>query len=321
MPGIAGWQVQICPKFICLLCAACAAVSPMRFSPQHVAILATTFATWISVISVTSVSGSCLPESIPEQDRLWVDVSGRKPLRLLVYNWPSAEAFTSIANILINEVLGVHSVMNETIDTVLEAALKLSGCEDIACVEITEDIAHSALETWDSASNELKDFRVAHAEKAPLDLGSVGYTSEDGLYLSKKVLSRSYDETGNALDFYRGYNQSHHGSVHQFFDSLADLQPAEFVDCNESKWVNPAFINSYVQYTGDLDGVIDVGAGDYHAKCHGKFWIAPACRQNVSECIPIVTSGYGWGLDIFMMWYHDANRGRGAVGISGLIPV
>ena len=189
MPGIAGWQVQICPKFICLLCAACAAVSPMRFSPQHVAILATTFATWISVISVisvTSVSGSCLPESIPEQDRLWVDVSGRKPLRLLVYNWPSAEAFTSIANILINEVLGVHSVMNETIDTVLEAALKLSGCEDIACVEITEDIAHSALETWDSASNELKDFRVAHAEKAPLDLGSVGYTSEDGLYLFPK---------------------------------------------------------------------------------------------------------------------------------------
>lgn len=82
-------------------------------------------------------------------------------------------------------------MMNETIDTVLEAALKLSGCEDIACVEITEDIAHSALETWDSASNELKDFRVAHAEKAPLDLGSVGYTSEDGLYLSKKVLSRS----------------------------------------------------------------------------------------------------------------------------------
>ena len=282
----------------------------MRSSPQHVAIFAI-FAAWISVY------GSCLPESIPEQDRLWLevsDVSGRKPIRLLVYNWQSAEAITSIANILINEVLGVHSVMNETIDTVLEAALKLSGCEDFACVEITEDIAHSALETWDSASNELKDFREAHAEKAPVDLGSVGYTSEDGLYVSQKVLSRSYDETGNSLDFYRGYNQSHHGSVHQFFDSLAELQqlPAEFVDCNESNWVNPAFINSYVQYTGDLDGVIEVGDGDYHAKCHGKFWIAPACRQNVSECIPIVTSGYGWALDIFMMWYLDANRGKGS---------
>lgn len=262
---------------------------------------------WI-VSSLATVSGtigsSCLPESIPEQDRLWVDVVGRKPIRLLVYNWPSAEAFTSIANMLINEVLGVHSVMNETINTVLEAALKLSGCEDTACVEIFEG-AHSALETWDSASNELKDFREAHAEKAPVDLGSVGYTSEDGLYLSKATLSRSYDETGNSLDFYRGYNQSHH-RVHQFFDSLAELQQlpfAEFVDCNESKWVNPAFINPYVQYTGDLDGVIEVGAGDYHARCpNGKFWIAPACRQNFSECIPIVTGGYGWSLDIFMMW-------------------
>ena len=250
---------------------------------------------------------SCLPESISEQDRFYIDdLSGARPMSLLVYNWPSAQAVTSIANILISEVLGVHSVMNETIDTVLEATLKLSGCETTACIQ-KNDCADVALETWWGAADELIAFQSIHPEKAPVDLGSIGFKSEDGVFLSRDTVSRAYDETGNSLDFYRGYNQSHHGSVNHYFTRLAELPLGEFVGCNESKWINPAFMNSYVQYTGDLDGVIEVSPGDYNARCpNGKFWIAPACRGNSSECIPIVTSGYGWLLDVIMMWRHDS---------------
>ncbi|CAK9115801.1 unnamed protein product [Durusdinium trenchii] len=250
----------------------------------------------------TCLPGTCLPDGILEQNRLHVDdVSGPTAIRLLVYSWPSAQAVTSIADILIRERLGVHSVMNETVDTVLQAALKLSGCEEITCVEST-DGAHAALETWWNSADELMDFQQLHPDRAPVDLGSIGYEGEDDVYVSKGIVSKAYDETGNSLDFYRAYNVSHH-TAHRYFAKLTELSVADYVSCNELKWANPAFINSYVEYTGDLEGVIEVAPGQYHAKCpNGKFWIAPSCRQNVTECIPVVTSGYGWLLDIIMLW-------------------
>lgn len=253
----------------------------------------------------------CLPEGIAEDTRVYVSHSsgsGGAPIRFLVYDWPSAKAATSIANILIRETLGIHSVMNETIDTVLEATLKLSGCEDVDCqTEDTTLVRHAALETWSSAVNELLSFQAAHPEKAPVDLGSIGYQSEEHVFVSAATVSKAYEETGNSLAYFRGYNRSHHGKAHQYFTQLADLPEDEFVPCNESKWVNPAFINPYVKYTGDLDGVIEVD-GNFHARCHKNFWIAPSCRHNVSECIPIVTSGYGWLLDTIMMWHRGSIR-------------
>ena len=252
----------------------------------------------------------CLPEGIAEDTRVYVNhfsESAGTPIRFLVYDWPSAKAATSIANILIRETLGIHSVMNETIDTVLEATLKLSGCEDVDCqTEDTRLVRHAALETWSSAANELLSFQAAHPEKAPVDLGSIGYQSEEHLFVSAATVSKAYEETGNSLANYRGYNRSHHSKAHQYFAQLVDLPEDEFVPCNESKWVNPAFLNPYVKYTGDLDGVIEVTDGNFHARCHKSFWIAPSCRHNVSECIPIVTSGYGWLLDTIMLWHRGS---------------
>ena len=61
----------------------------------------------------------------------------------------------------------------------------------------------------------------------------------------------------------------------------------------------------YVQWTGDLEGV-EAADGGYHAFCpDGTFWIAPACRGNTSECIPIISTGYGWGVHFIMQWKLD----------------
>ena len=64
---------------------------------------------------------------------------------------------------------------------------------------------------------------------------------------------------------------------------------------------DPAFMNPYAQWSGDLDGLIEVEGG-YHAYCpDGRFWIAPACRHNTSQCIPVLSARFGWLVDSFML--------------------
>ena len=49
------------------------------------------------------------------------------------------------------------------------------------------------------------------------------------------------------------------------------------------------------RWTGDADGVIETPSG-YIAKCSkelpmaGRFWLAPACREDPSQCIPVMTA-------------------------------
>ena len=47
---------------------------------------------------------------------------------------------------------------------------------------------------------------------------------------------------------------------------------------------------SYLEWTGDVEGVTQDADGSYQAQClEDRFWIAPACRQNVTSCIATVT--------------------------------
>ena len=45
------------------------------------------------------------------------------------------------------------------------------------------------------------------------------------------------------------------------------------------------------------DSFVQEKNGKKVMKCwQQKWWAAPACRQNVSECAVVITSGPGWGL-------------------------
>ena len=50
------------------------------------------------------------------------------------------------------------------------------------------------------------------------------------------------------------------------------------------------------------------------------FWIAPACRHNTSQCIPIVAAEWGWMVDGFMAW-STAYGIPTAIGLTRTIPL
>lgn len=82
----------------------------------------------------------------------------------------------------------------------------------------------------------------------------------------------------------------------------------DFIPCNSTAYgqdfINTGLWANYVHWTGDTDGVSETQDG-YVAKCpmesfNGRFWLAPACRSNPSQCIPVLTP---WGtMQAFAQW-------------------
>ena len=131
-----------------------------------------------------------------------------------------------------------------------------------------------------------------------------GYTGIEGLFLSGLVLDEAYEDSGHSLDFYRSFNQSHNDAK-KYFADVSELNLQDFGLCTELFWGNPEDINLYLEMTGDTDGVVALDSeGNYRAFCpdsvDGRMWIAPACRTNVSQCIPCITTSFGWGLHFLM---------------------
>ncbi|CAL1172651.1 unnamed protein product [Cladocopium goreaui] len=64
-------------------------------------------------------------------------------------------------------------------------------------------------------------------------------------------------------------------------------------------------MNAYVQFSGDYDGMVQQPDGSYFAKCVGpgeRWWAAPACRSDLTKCIPTFTSTPGWKVQAMMQW-------------------
>eukprot|EP00439_Symbiodinium_sp_Y106_P058363 s1342_g8.t1 len=80
-------------------------------------------------------AGTCLPEAVPESSRKFLELdSGSSPVQLLIYDWASAELGSTIAAILIQEVLGYHARLD-------------SERTDFDCTSTVER-KHVAVESW-----------------------------------------------------------------------------------------------------------------------------------------------------------------------------
>lgn len=128
------------------------------------------------------------------------DVTGEDvEIKLVAYDWPSAEFVTSISQILIQEVLGYKAKIHTTRPfSVLEAILSLTGCNDMTCdrtagvaghVAHVAHVAHVVLESWLGAyGGDYEAFGQRHPDKVPADLGSMGYAGEEAMFISPWVV-------------------------------------------------------------------------------------------------------------------------------------
>ena len=88
---------------------------------------------------------------------------------------------------------------------------------------------------------------------------------------------------------------------YRYFDTLWDLNASELLGCTAvPDFMDSARIKNFLDWTGDVEGVRETN-GQYSAHCPVPgFWIAPACRQNYTRCIPtLLLEGIG---HVFLQW-------------------
>lgn len=253
---------------------------------------------------------TCLPAGIqPPQRRFLESASGDEiPVGILSGTWPSAPLLSHLVRILIMEVIGYHAVIDERMAEYGGSPIYgLAGCinfnapTDKKCGEL-ETTMHVSTDSWVGGYQaDFEQMQKDFPDIAPEDLGSVGYDGEETMYVSDAVFDAAYAQTGVILDHHKGYNRSHHNAK-MFFDSVADIQLSELKLCSESELNNPSRMEPYAHFSGDTDGVVSSDIGVV-AKCpDGYWWPSPACRHDITECIPLITGGNGWRIQALMQW-------------------
>ena len=102
-----------------------------------------------------STANSCLIDSIPTSQRRYLIENASlgadsvaTPIRLVAYDWASADVATTMVEILIGEVLGYHVVQDESKTvSIFDGILKLAGCTSADCSS-EQAKSHVAVETW-----------------------------------------------------------------------------------------------------------------------------------------------------------------------------
>lgn len=252
----------------------------------------------IPAISRTKLIGNNLTDS-PEDLR---------PLGIWYMDWPSGRIVAEIFNIIAHEMLGYQMRTEGHSVSSLQAYYAVAGCRNphipSGCGPPISDW-HVVLETWEREEEvEYKyEFQQQFSRVAPEDLGSIGYSGVETLYILGEQGNLAWEAEGLSLDWFRSYNLTWYTPQVYFdsptvFDSTAEkldlLRPcSELADAEHMEY--------FLKYTGDEDGVERDADGNLRAKCWDQtWWLSPACRDKISECIVTFTGGHAWDASIFM---------------------
>ncbi|CAJ1398966.1 unnamed protein product [Effrenium voratum] len=231
------------------------------------------------LVAITVLSGAkgdmCLEDGVPEESRSYIldDLGNSTPIGILKGNWPSSDLLTEMLILMVQEGLGFHAAVHPQVGaSALSAIYGLGGCIDFdhptnkRCGEGETQI-HLAVDAWIGSYGEAyAQFKLDYPAISPVDLGSMGYEGEESMYISQPVLQAAYQDTGLALDYYKGYNRTYHNAK-QYFDSISDIPSSELKPCNATDFINPLRMGFYAQYSGDSGGVELQPDGTYIAVC------------------------------------------------------
>ena len=174
------------------------------------------------------------------------------------------------------------------------------------CSGIFVEVAqfHVHIECWVEGYQALwDDMQSLYPKSAPVNLGNMGFDGVASDFLARSVITQAKQSEGWALQYYSYYNASWRNPAKYFNDPATVNASAMLMPCSNSLMSDAATARGHVKFTGDLDGVVVDGNGDYVAmKCEGGaagyWWLAPSCRSNISACVPWNTGGSGWGVSV-----------------------
>ena len=241
------------------------------------------------VTGMTGMTGGevCLPEGIPEAKRSYVlnATNQQSAIQILSFDWRLPVAISLVTEIIISEVLGYHVAVEEK-GIYWFGAIESFGCSSTDC-ETQHGKTDIVLDVWLSeVAQFFADFQSANRQVVE-DLGSMGYEGSESMYVKGSVQEHAEADSGLPLEYYKSYNLSFN-KPYTYFDTIWDLNTSEVSACTTqgSDFMNPSKMKNFLDWTGDVEGVMETN-GEYSAYCPvPTFWIAPSCRHNYTLCIP-----------------------------------
>ena len=229
--------------------------------------------------------GNCLNASdvVPVADRINIVVNGESlPIGFSSPDWDSAKIYSRIAEIITQEILGFNTQMGPHGDE-SQSAYKLVA---------EGNSIHFLSEIWSSFTAEIIAFEAANPSLALPLLKTLDYKGRDGMHIFPKSSEPYYDSNGRSLEFYQYFNASVLTLTTEFSPiSAFDINSLSACDGSES---GPTEQSYYLSATGDA-GAFTVLNGVRTWNCHqGKWWLSPACRNDPSTCVPLLTHLF-WG--------------------------
>lgn len=257
---------------------------------------------------------TCFEDGIPLSKRANItidDIAG--PLSTWRLSWDSSLLLSHIFEILAAEKLG-FVVDAETGPSSTDVLYMLAGCSQRAPDDVKADCIlprrfHFCFESWQGYSSYVQPLLEQLEERAPVNLGSVGYPGTSGLFVQGAALDAGLQDSGLSLEFYSNYD-ARWFHPEKYTPNVSDVNMSRLQTCDES-------VNSYYGYlgaeylnrTGDWGGVkIENGTGTVLLKCwEEKWWLSPVCRSNPDDCMPVITGGTGYGLWLMLQqaFWHN----------------
>jgi len=258
---------------------------------------------------VASGHAACLPNPVPEADRVNVTMQGvSMPLGLVTVAWDSALVQREIFLIVAKEILGFNA---ESVGiwywSSAAAYLKVAGCqsddetlpiEDLQCAEQpwTE---HMTLEAW-SASSEatVAKMEAWSASVAPVEVKELAYRGQEDMYVFPHSFQPAMEDFVS-LTYYKSWNNTWN-DVKPYFSKIGDIDPADLIRCADQWGMSQTVIANFKMATGYTDAIVVMPDGTEMFDCWNERWVlGPPCRVpgfNAADCPPYVTA-WGWQIE------------------------
>eukprot|EP00440_Ansanella_granifera_P025675 gb/GFBE01027882.1/.p1 GENE.gb/GFBE01027882.1/~~gb/GFBE01027882.1/.p1 ORF type:complete len:1137 (+),score=138.99 gb/GFBE01027882.1/:1-3411(+) len=266
----------------------------------------------------------CLPDGVAKEDRLNISIAGRDmPIGLVSLNWESSFLYRDISAILFEEVLGYNVDIKSPAGGSVEAVKLVAGCREGGEVcDRTWSDKHIAFEVWSNyEAGVIKFFESPeYISIRPSLMRRLDFRGFEAQFIFPWSSDPALAETGRSLAWYQNWN-AQWMNASTYFSKISEFQihgstetnkhwdpswgdaPEDFRRCsNYGVWLDQAVMDKYVDLFNDTDALsYDSTTGVRQWKCvNDTWWTSPACRHDPMTCVPLVTAGYGWGVNEYM---------------------
>jgi hypothetical protein len=201
--------------------------------------------------------------------------------------WSSIQILAHINQILLSEVMQYDSKLYQ-VDSFddSEVVRYMVACIDTECVQkdVDNPKIHLSLETWATGIQFVSNLQEV---VRPTFASTLGYAGVDFLFLWQDTVEAGLNSPERTiLNHYHAYNSKLNQPA-KFFDrweKILELVPADLILPCSMVYSDGDNFNSekYKSLTNDTGG----------CSINDSVWFSPACRLNVSECVPVVMQYY-----------------------------